>query len=222
MIKGQPEFSPWLDDPDPPEYWSEQDYSDMRRSLRAHWDGVDFTDYDPNQARNEQGEWTSGGGSSGDSEEEAKKFATEKLIDDGSREGTSRVRVVKDEYIGWWGSSHSLSKAITAHSSKLMNIDGYEDEIGMDDPGKRLGEKFLDTIAADKRGAGEPLYHGFDNFEKIGGGRFIEFKQGDTMKLPLMASTGDLDNAASYGVDRRARRPTARAQRCLSFRRIHR
>jgi hypothetical protein len=39
MIKGKPQFAPWQEDPDPPDYWEEQDYEEMRRRLRAYWNG---------------------------------------------------------------------------------------------------------------------------------------------------------------------------------------
>ena len=37
MIRGQPHFTPWQEDPEPPEYWEEQDYEEMRARLRKHW-----------------------------------------------------------------------------------------------------------------------------------------------------------------------------------------
>ena len=47
MIKGQPQFAPWQDDPDPPDYWEEQDYEEMRARLRKYWGStVEDADFD--------------------------------------------------------------------------------------------------------------------------------------------------------------------------------
>jgi hypothetical protein len=46
MIKGQPQFAPWQDDPDPPEYWEEQDYEEMRARLRTYWGSFEDSDFD--------------------------------------------------------------------------------------------------------------------------------------------------------------------------------
>ena len=146
--------------------------------------------YDPSEPRDDGGKWTSGGG---DTPEEAEKFQSEKLITDGPREGTSRVRVVKDPNIGIWGGSHSGSSAITGHSATVMGIGGYESD-GVSKQESNLGNKFLDVIAKGQ-GAGEKLYHGFSN------SKGIVWKEGDTIRLPLTATSGDIDTSTSYGVN---------------------
>ena len=37
MIRGVPQYAPWQDDPDPPEYWEDEDYAEMRARLRRYW-----------------------------------------------------------------------------------------------------------------------------------------------------------------------------------------
>ena len=128
----------------------------------------------------------------GDNDAEAKRFATERLITDGPTEGTSRVRVVRDRNDYIWGASHTGSSTITGHSAAVMGIPRYDD-MRPTTQAKNLGNKFLDVIA-EGRGAGEKLYHGFSNTKGI------KFKAGDTIKLPLKAASGDLDEAAGYGI----------------------
>lgn len=65
MIKGEAQFAPWSEDPDPPDYWDQSDYENMRKRLRAYWDGIDVSDkYDPDEDRDQLGKWTAGGGGS--------------------------------------------------------------------------------------------------------------------------------------------------------------
>jgi hypothetical protein len=179
----------------------QQDISDAQaRRLfldRLIWDSIpgldDLEKYSPDQPRHPAG--TSEGGrfaSVGDSPEEAEKFQTERLIRDGPGEGSSRVRVVNHPGIGLWGSSHHESSTITGYSAQRMMIDGYRD-LGASERAQNLAEKFLSVIA-EGRGAGEKLYHGFTNSQRI------DWKPGDTLKLPLSASTGDLTDAAGYGI----------------------
>jgi len=61
MIKGKPSFAPWQDDPDPPDYWDDDDYEAMRVRLRAYWGGTPLDDtWDPGRhPRNEEGEFAS-------------------------------------------------------------------------------------------------------------------------------------------------------------------
>lgn len=101
----------------------------------------------------------------------------------------------KDKEAGYWGGSHSGSTAITGASAKIMGIEGYDD----DDPdGKmysspRLAKKMLQGVY-DSKGSREALFHGFENTAKI------DWKVGDTLTLPLLASTGSIDDCAGYGV----------------------
>lgn len=136
----------------------------------------------------EGGQFAGGGGGNNSDEH---KFQTEKLITDGPREGTSRVGVVKDAEIGIWGASHSGSFTITGQSAKVMGIAGYKDN-GASTGSKRLSDKFLKAIA-DSSGSTEPLYHGFSNVEAV------QWKVGDIVKLPLLATCGDESDSAGYG-----------------------
>jgi hypothetical protein len=43
-IVGKPHFAPWSDDPDPPDYWEDDDYEEMRVRMRAYWAGTDIGD----------------------------------------------------------------------------------------------------------------------------------------------------------------------------------
>ena len=43
-ITGEPQFAPWSEDPDPPDYWEQRDYEEMRGRLRAYWNGDDVGD----------------------------------------------------------------------------------------------------------------------------------------------------------------------------------
>jgi hypothetical protein len=167
-------------------------------------------DFDPSQPRDEDGRWTDGGGSSdgssgGDwagtsrpdntaqSAAEDAKYQKEKLITDGPNEGFSRVGVAKGENAGYWGDSHHQSFITTGHAAEVMGIDGYEQH---EAPKlvKTLVGRFLDTIA-NGRLSEETLFHGFIDQKNI------EWKVGDTVRLPLLASTGDESTAFGYATN---------------------
>lgn len=44
MIRGKAEFAPWIEDPDPPDYWDENDWEDFRRRMGAYFDGRPIED----------------------------------------------------------------------------------------------------------------------------------------------------------------------------------
>lgn len=94
---------------------------------------------------------------------------------------------------GAWGSSHGNSSAITAYAATAMGIPGYP--LGTYTGGKlpKIAEGMLTAIAASP-GAEEPLFHGFQNV------RGAVFKAGDTLRLPLTATSGDLSHSAGYGI----------------------
>jgi len=106
---------------------------------------------------------------------------------------------------GMWGYSHGQSRAISSISAKRMGINGYplvgygEDESGFESEFTKASNNFLSAISEDEIGSEETLYHGFQNV------RNIEFKTGDTFKIPLTATVGAVDSAAGYGIrlDRR-------------------
>jgi hypothetical protein len=164
-------------------------------------------DYDESQhPRDDRGRWEDAGGEGTSAQAastskrpdaaaraaEDKKFETEKLITDGPNEGHSRVGIVKDRDAYLWGNSHTGSSAITGWSSKEMGIPGYRD-LEPSTEAKALGDKFLDAIA-NGRLSEEPLYHGFNDRKRI------DWKVGDTVRLPLTATSGDADNSASFGI----------------------
>jgi hypothetical protein len=62
VLKGPPQFMPWQEDPDPADHWEEADYQDMRRRLRAYWNGDDINDAlrqwsEEKHVRNAEGEF---------------------------------------------------------------------------------------------------------------------------------------------------------------------
>jgi len=69
-MKGTPHFLPWAEDPDPPDYWEDEDYERMRRRLRAYWDGEDYGDAlkqlfeEQEHPRGLGGKWVAKGGAS--------------------------------------------------------------------------------------------------------------------------------------------------------------
>lgn len=98
---------------------------------------------------------------------------------------------------GMWGASHGTSFAMAGYSAQLMGIEGYRYKPEMLDAKERNDTvKMLSAIHHDVEAGGseEPLYHGFQNIKNI------EWKEGDTLDLPLTATSGDLHNSANYGI----------------------
>jgi hypothetical protein len=93
---------------------------------------------------------------------------------------------------GHWGSSHHASYQIAGHSAMKMGATGYQ-EPHKDKVYARLSDKKLAAIFASS-GAKEPLYHGFQNL------KHIEWKIGEVLTIPLMATSGELQGSAGYGV----------------------
>lgn len=94
---------------------------------------------------------------------------------------------------GWWGYSHSNSRGITGAAATQMGLPGYEfNEEHFDPKVKKIADRFLTEISGDQFGAPENLYHSFENV------RNTEFKVGDTMRLPLTATSGG--RYGSYGI----------------------
>jgi hypothetical protein len=106
--------------------------------------------------------------------------------------GAYKHPMLRGESIGVWGGSHAGSYDITGWSASQMGVDGYTKQ-DHDHQDERLATKFLQAVS-DSPGSSEPLYHGFEDVEGI------KWKSGDTVKLPLLASTGDAEDAAGYGV----------------------
>lgn len=99
--------------------------------------------------------------------------------------------VVRDN--GLWGSSHSASRTITSTAAMMSGVDGYEERFG-NELSERSALIFL-TAIYNSPGSKEPLYHGFNNRKDV------KFNAGDVFKVPLLATTGDPDHAAGYGVN---------------------
>ena len=109
-----------------------------------------------------------------------------------------------------WGASHGESFTITGFSARQMGISGYRLPGWMKnidkDPAleKRMSSaikeyekdstKLLTAINEDKVGSEEVLYHGFQNIGKV------EWEVGDSVTIPLTATSGDKQHAFGYGV----------------------
>jgi pterin-4a-carbinolamine dehydratase/GNAT superfamily N-acetyltransferase len=91
-------------------------------------------------------------------------------------------KVVREN--GAWGYSHGNSQAITGAAAAQMSIPGYR----TDDNGRvnQVATRFLTEIANDSSGSEEVLHHSFENI------RGTNFQVGDTLRLPLTASSGDV------------------------------
>ena len=89
----------------------------------------------------------------------------------------------RDANSGWWGGSHYGSSVITGDAAKQMGIGGYKD-YGASEGSVAVSTRMLEEIAKDTAGSEEPLFHTFEN---VAG---TVFRPGDTMRLPLMASSG--------------------------------
>jgi hypothetical protein len=100
-------------------------------------------------------------------------------------------KVVRGKNTAEWGYSHSGSQAITGAASLEMGIPGYHTQ-HLGEVHHTLAHRFLTAIAEDSVGSEEVLYHVFENV------RGTVFKPGDTLKLPLTATSGDV--GLSYGV----------------------
>ena len=94
-----------------------------------------------------------------------------------------------------WGASHGWSRGITGDAAEFMGIPGYTKGLeSNEDWMDHASKDFLGRIAADKEGSPEPLYHAFQNV--LG----TEWRVGDTMRLPIMASSGGSpDEVWMYG-----------------------
>lgn len=168
--------------------------------------------------RDEDGKWTSGGSSNntadvvhdwppkgqdkykpvpGESDDEryARFRREEKETAQASIDaGAFKHPMIKGSNIWAWGASHSGSSAITGASATMMGVEGYNDFADDEDKfHQKLADKFLQAVY-DSPGSSETLYHGFE--DKVG----INWKTGDTLSLPLMASSGDEGTANAYGV----------------------
>lgn len=89
---------------------------------------------------------------------------------------------------GAWGYSHSNSYNMTGIAAESMGLEGWDK--AEDRTNARTVKNFLTTIAEDEIGSEETLHHSFENVRKT------NFKVGDTMRLPLTATSG---NVGSYG-----------------------
>lgn len=104
------------------------------------------------------------------------------------------------EDAGDWGGSYEASRAITKSSADVMNLRGNHppplrtrpSRVRMEGKPAAHAKMFLSHIASDKDGSEETLYHGFQNVRKT------TFAVGDTLKLPLTATSGDRDLALGY------------------------
>lgn len=98
---------------------------------------------------------------------------------------------------GMWGYSHGGSQAITGAAAEIMGITGYRSEPG---DNMVIPNKFLAAIAADTQGSEETLYHSFENIKGV------TFREGDTFRIPLTASSGDVGDSYGVRLDRDSQR----------------
>lgn len=126
--------------------------------------------FNPNEDRDEKGKWTAGGAVSDPNDE------------------------VRPKGSEMWGESHTGSMQITADAAKIMGISGYKQlyKDGSTRETRGIANRFLEGIR-DSSGSVEPLYHGFQNVKGV------VWKAGDTFKVPLLATSGDIDTSAQYG-----------------------
>lgn len=110
---------------------------------------------------------------------------------DGSLRDDPNHKLIKDR--GIWGSSHYYSSEITGHSATKMGIDGYHRKMEDEPEFGKLAYRKLRAIA-DSPGSPEPLYHGFQNR------KHHNWTVGETLTLPLTATSATLQGSASYGV----------------------
>lgn len=93
-----------------------------------------------------------------------------------------------------WGASHGTSWTIAGYAGRIVDAPGYASP-RLDDPRlERVARGMLEAIAADKLGAEEPLYHGFENT------KHVTYREGDALTIPLMAASGDAAISSGYGV----------------------
>ena len=95
-----------------------------------------------------------------------------------------------------WGASHGYSQSISGEAARLADIGGYRYGDNPDRSFQRLAKSFLKAIA-NSPGSSEPLYHGFQDRKRQ------TFHIGQIIDLPLVAASGDLDDSAGYGINRR-------------------
>jgi hypothetical protein len=111
---------------------------------------------------------------------------------------TSSHKIFRHKYSDSWGYSHSYSRTIATAAADMMAIPGYSGyrlSGGMFDPGlASVAKEMLSAIHSDTVGSEELLYHGFENI------RQIDWKIGDTFDVPLLATSGEGGNSASYGI----------------------
>ncbi len=98
-------------------------------------------------------------------------------------------KMVRNIDHGAWGSSHGTSINITGAAAAMMGIESYTD-FAKSPEVKKIATGFLTQIAADTTGSEEILNHSFMNI------RGTQFKVGDTLRLPVTATSGDV---GSYG-----------------------
>lgn len=165
--------------------------------------------FNPSQARDERGRWTNIGGGTISSQQNAQGQVVEpdgrwnRSSDGELPYGWPQDRTTGDAYTvpvtthtivrdrGVWGSSHGNSQMLTGGAAALMGIEGYNNRGELSAEGKNIVDRFLRAIGEDQDGAEEVLHHSFENV------RGTSFKVGDTLRLPLTATAGDIGH---YGV----------------------
>lgn len=143
--------------------------------------------FDPAQPRDDHGRWSGGGGDWNEGPAGERPYGWDRPTGDVYVVPEITHKVIRAG--GAWGASHGTSQAITGEAAAQMGIGGYRHE-GNENAAK-LADRFLTEIASDPTGSEEVLHHSFENV------RGTEFAVGDTLRLPLTATSGDV---GSYGV----------------------
>lgn len=150
--------------------------------------------FDPDQPRDEDGRWTSGGGGSSTDDVEVIDYSESEYTPTPNSyvvPDTSQHKVVRDG--GLWGSSRANSTSMSGHAAAIMGIKGYQQFGDLGEKSDTAVRRFLEEIGNDKIGSEEHLFHGFQNT------RNITFRVGDTFKLPLTATSGSKGDSVGYG-----------------------
>lgn len=143
--------------------------------------------FDPAQPRDDHGRWSGGGGDWNEGPAGERPYGWDRPSGDAYVVPEITHKVIREN--GAWGASHANSQVITGASAERMGIAGYH--YGPTGGAERAADKFLAAIAEDTAGSEEVLHHSFENV------RGTEFAVGDTLRLPLTATSGDV---GSYGV----------------------
>lgn len=93
--------------------------------------------------------------------------------------------------IEWWG-SHGGSKAITGAAAQRMGLDPRMWKYSTSNTSHRVAQALLGDIAQEGRQARSPLFSGRELPKSV------EYREGDIIRLPTTATSGDKKYAMGY------------------------